>query len=328
MIYIREKLPVILVFIIAACLVILGLISAAVAQPILKPWTPHEHSGEYVTKMRPTLIGRAGVIPEAPPPPQSDIVSVEELPKLPSLADKHKEKEMRPDMSKVSSAKGLKKRRGTIENPIPNLKELALNNGELRTAEVQILLKEDKEAQQKLRWHLNPVELPVFLERINKIEPALSGQVTGTPSGTEYRFLQVRLIAKNGVVYQPINIYQNRIRVPGINIPLEDENRELEMWTMGTAKTFAQRSAITKLLKIMSFDECKALNHTLMDTMPRQCILPDGTTFLDIDKKLSDKYRDITNFDKCLHGGHPLIVDFPRKCVAPGGQVHIEPPRL
>lgn len=342
--YIREKLPVILIALLAVAGILLGVVSAATAQnlnhdprlqpwqgqnanpipnPNFAPWEPLTETHQSPTGMRPTMIGRAGVIPEKPAPlfpPER----LEPLPEVPSLADSK-----RAGTSAAVRAKTLAQRRVKLPDAVPNFDDLQLNNGEIRSAEVKVLLKgKNTDKEKELTWQFNPVELPIFIDKVHKLDIALGGSVAVTPSGTDYNRLQVRLIGNDGNFYQPVNIYQNRVWIPSINQPHEDQNRDLELWTLGTSKTFAQKDKITSLIKIWSFEDCKALNHTLVDSVPRQCILPDGTTYLEIDQKLSEKDKAIDNFDKCLRAGHPLIVNFPRKCVAPGGRIYIEPPRL
>lgn len=341
--YIREKLPVILIIILAVAGVVMGVVSAATAQnlnhdpklapwegvtnsntnPVLAPWMPEDYTHTDPSGMRPTIIGRAGVIPEKPANFWPPAPVAENLP-LNSLADSAHG----PDMGKAMRATSLKERRVKTPNPLPDFAQLQLTNGELRAAEVKVVLKKGKEAAVDLTWRLNPVEFPIFIDKMVKLKPALSGSVNVTPSETDYDHVEVRMLGNNGQTYQPVSIYQNRVYDPSKQTPLEDTNRDLELWTLGTAKSFAQKDLITNLIKIWSFEDCKALNHTLIDAVPRQCVLPDGTTYLEIDEKLSEADKKIINFDTCLKAGKPLIMSFPRKCVAPGGRVYIEPPRL
>ena len=341
--YIREKLPVILIAFLAIFGVVMGVVSAATAQnlnhdpvlapwqgignqPATAPWDPMTSTHSTPSGMRQTLIGRAGVIPEAPAPmypPQK----AERVPNLPSLADS--KNDYRANMNAATRATTLRERRVEGPGPVPDFEDLQLNNGELRSAEVKIILtgqNEDKEKE--LTWRLNPVELPVFIDKVRKLELALGGNVSTQPYGTIYDHIEVSLLGKAGQVYQPVKIFQNKVDLPSDSRPFEDSDKDIELWLLGTAKTFGQKDAIANLIKIWSYEDCKALNHTLVDSVPRQCVLPDGTTFLEIDQKITEKDKSIDNFEKCLKAGHPLIVSFPRKCVAPGGRVYIEPPRL
>lgn len=341
--YIREKLPVILVAVLAVLSIVLGAVSAATAQnlnhnpslapwegingePALQQWDPMTSTHTGPSGMRRTLIGRAGSTP-VPPAPLFPPQRLEPVPDLPSLADD--KNNYRADPNTAQRANSLRQRRVEAPKPVPDFEALHLNNGELRSAEVQIKLSgknDDKEPS--LSWRLNPVELPIFIDKVRKLQVALSGNVTTEKSNTIYSHIEVSLLGNKGQVYQPVKIYQNKVDLPANPRPHEDQNRDLELWLLGTAKTFGQKDQIANLIHIWSYEDCKALNHTLVDSVPRQCVLPDGTTFLEIDKKLSQKDKEITTFDKCLKAGHPLIVSFPRKCVAPGGRVYIEPPRL
>ena len=342
--YIKEKFPVILVAFLAFCGIILGAISAATAQnlnhdpslapwegmngePALQQWNPMTSTHGAPSGMRRTLIGRAGVIPEKPVPTYPP-EHYQPVPDLPSLAD-GKTQDYRADMDKAARASTLMQRRKEAPRPVPDFEALHLNNGELRAAEVQIKLKGNNADMEKdLSWRLNPVELPIFLDKVRKLEPALSGNVTTEDSKTNYDHIEVTLLGKAGQRYQPVKIFQNKVNLPAESRPHEDMDKDLELWLMGTTKTFGQKEAVSNLIKVWSYEDCKALNFTLVDSVPRQCVLPDGTTFLEIDQKLTEEDKKINNFETCLKASHPIIVSFPRKCVAPGGRVYIEPPRL
>lgn len=342
--YIREKLPVILIAFLAVVGILLGAVSAATAQnlnhdpslapweglngePALKHWNPMTSTHQGPSGMRRTLIGRAGTTPEQPVP-SFPPEKLEPVPDLPSLAD-GKNNNYRADPNVAQRANSLRQRRVEAPKPVPDFESLHLNNGELRSAQVQIKLSgNNADKESGLSWRLNPVELPIFIDKVRKLQPAISGNVMTDKSNTIYDHIEVNLLGNKGQVYEAVKIYQNKVDLPSDPRPHEDQNRDLELWLLGTAKTFGQKDQIANLINIWSYEDCKALNHTLVDSVPRQCVLPDGTTYLEIDKKVSQKDKAINTFDKCLKAGHPLIVSFPRKCVAPGGRVYIEPPRL
>ena len=341
--YIREKFPVILVVLLAAVGILLGAVSAATAQnlnhdpslapweglngePAIKHWNPMTSTHMGPSGMRRTLIGRAGESPEQPAP-MFPPERLEPMPDLPSLADQ--KNNYRADPNIAQRANSLRQRRVEAPKPVPDFESLHLNNGDLRSAQVQIRLSgNNADKETFLMWRLNPVELPIFIDKVRKLQVSVSGIVPTEKSNTIYDHIEVSLLGNAGQVYEPVKIYQNKVDLPADTLPYEDSNRDLELWLLGTAKTFGQKDQIANLITIWSYEDCKALNHTLVDSVPRQCVLPDGTTYLEIDKKLSQKDKAINNFDKCLKAGHPLIVTFPRKCVAPGGRVYIEPPRL
>ena len=317
---------------------------------------------------RATFIGQAGRLPTyskptpAPAPkekaPEKKELSAEEIEKIGSLADASQQqddtdgdqpnsknmgaknmgpKNISPEALERARRTGDIERMATEETAIPDFDDLHLNNKKIRTAKVQVHLKEGQDDKQTLlSWRMNPLEYPVFINKVQALAPAMSGSVpikssgqsSGNPSGTAYERTTVELVSKDGTTYAPVSIKHNRVSVPGKDIPRQDSGRELETWVFGTAKRRDQREIISNLIHVMSYEQCKMLGHSLVDGAPRQCILPDGTTYIEIDEKLTPKAREITNFEKCLKRGHPIVDTFPRQCVAPGGRIYVEPPQL
>ena len=358
---IKQYMPLALLTVVVVLVIVLGVVSAAYAQSssvfgmrgvnedgqviagpdagktvkepdIFQPLSPHL-PGRFVEEddMRPTRIGRAGLLPRntvrSPQQPQPPI----NLEDMPSLSDNRNSANNRlgPDMTKARRAGDVARMAQAEPDPIPDFEELMLNNQSVRTAQVQVHLKQGQDDDETLlSWRMNPVEYPVFIKKVHALKPALTGSVPVTPSGTAYARTSVRLVDNEGQTYAPVNIYQNRVFVPGKEAPHEDNNLDLQTWVFGTAKRLDQREIISELIRVYSYDQCKTLGHTLVDTSPRQCILPDGSTYIDIDERLTPEGRKITTFEKCLKGGFPIVDTFPRQCVAPGGRIYVEPPQL
>ena len=363
---IKQYIPLAILSILAAMVVFLGVVSAANAQSnyspysgknqggeviagpdagakapsseIFQPLMPHketQRSGRFTPRddTRPTRIGRAGRLPEdpvrAPRQPQST-PRLDDMPSLSDNAEKGRGSRLGPNNMDAARRVGDVRRMKREEPaPAPDFEDLALNNTHIRTAEVQVVLKQDKKEEEKLlNWRMNPVEYPVFIKKVNALQEAMSGSVSVEESDTAYDGVKVRLIDNEGTRYAPVTIYHNRVTLPDHSAPFQDSNRDLETWALGTAKRHDQREMIADLIDVMSYKQCKALGHTLVDAVPRQCILPDGTTFIEIDEKITSEDRKITDFEKCLKASHPIVDTFPRKCVAPGGRIYVEPPQL
>lgn len=358
---IKQYIPLALLTILAAMVVFLGVVSAANAQnfsgflnqeggqviagpdageteesDIFQPLMPHRnHRMTVQDDRRPTRIGRAGRLPEdtvrAPQQPQP-YVNLDEMPSLSDNAETTSDRGDRlgpTNMSMARRAGDIRRMEHQGPAPIPDFEELILNNQHIRTAEVQVHLKEGQDDQENLlSWRMNPVEYPVFIEKVEALDPTMTGTVPTEETNTAYDHTTVRLVDNEGRTYAPVKIYHNRVNLPGRQVPYQDSHRDLETWTLGTAKRHDQREIIASLINVMSYEQCKALGHTLVDAVPRQCILPDGTTFIEIDEKLTPKDREITSFEKCLKASHPIVDTFPRKCVAPGGRIYVEPPQL
>lgn len=359
---IKQYIPLAVLTILAAMVIFLGVVSAANAQnfnqsnvggeviagpdagkqappsEIFQPLMPHkqtERSGRFTPRddTRPTRIGRAGRLPEdtvrAPQQPQPT-PNMDDMPSLSDGAENDRGTRLGPtNMDRARRAGDLRRMAQQQPSPVPDFEELALNNTHIRTAQVQVVLEKGHKDQEKLlNWRMNPVEYPVFIKKMNALQEPMSGSVSVEGSDSAYDGVKVSIIDNKGTTYAPVKIYQNRVTLPDRSVPLKDSNRDLETWTLGTAKRHDQREIIAGLIHVMSYKQCKALGHTIVDALPRQCILPDGTTFIEINEKITQKDRKITNFEKCLKASHPIVDTFPRKCVAPGGRVYVEPPQL
>ena len=363
----KQYIPIVFLSIAAIALVVLGTLSAAHAQARPSAVLQHEliiengvevnkgqkrfhpiplrpHNTPHNDALRTTKIGRAGVLPQRPvfkkkepttPPNWKEMTSLSDHKKRAGLNgsgfNRSKGNRLGPDLSAARKRGDLRRLKTLPPAPHPDFATLALNNKSIRTAEVKIRLKGLKDQKIKeadLTWRLNPLEHPIFIEKIAALEEPLSGFVNGPPSGSAYAFSEVYLIGEDGTTYAPVRIYQNRVRLPGKQIPLEDSHTNLQDWLFGTAKTYGQKEQLASLIKIQSYNQCKALGHTLVDATPRQCLLPDGTTFIKTQAKYAQANHTIIDFDTCLKAGNPIVNTFPRKCVGPGGKLYIEPPRL
>jgi hypothetical protein len=78
----------------------------------------------------------------------------------------------------------------------------------------------------------------------------------------------------------------------------------------------------------LRFDDCRLMGFPIVNTKPRQCLLPEDGIMLETEEQPTAKSLKATNFDSCLNYGQSLINTFPRRCVAAGGRVFSEPPRV
>ena len=89
-----------------------------------------------------------------------------------------------------------------------------------------------------------------------------------------------------------------------------------------------QQVLATQVLPIFTFDHCRILGNIIVETQPRQCLLPDNNLIFEVPEKATLASLKINNFEMCLKEGQALIHTFPRRCMAAGGRVFTEPPRL
>ena len=360
----RPKLPSVLIILLLALALVVGTFAAAHAQQtgLLDDWMPGTDTHQAPQQQGDTtahhgvLIGEPGQIPEAPPParviqtPNGIMTLPPALQQLPSLSDNGgtaapaqqapQAKNKMPAAIKPKMPAALPTAAAEVPftraKPAPKLdiKALAEDNSHVRDITLQVHVsghdKAAKADEKLMHWALSSVDRPIFIQKVADLEPALAGTVSVPKSRTSYQNISVTITLDDGSVLPPIKIYANRVELPGKSVPLEDTKRDTEFWLFGTADTYKQRLRATELLDIMTFRECMLLGHTIVETDPRQCVLPNGTTFLEVElsKPLTEKEIAIRDFEACLKGGYPLILTFPRKCVAPGGRVYVEPPRL
>ncbi|MBI1363835.1 MAG: hypothetical protein GC134_07595 [Proteobacteria bacterium] len=206
-----------------------------------------------------------------------------------------------------------------------NVDELVADNSKVAQVTVDVDI-EDK-TQDPMSWTLSPLDIPVLLRKLAE-KKEVYGKVSTVPSESGYAGVTLHMLSPKGRSYGPIHIYQNAVEIDGKPRFLQDHDRDLEFWIFGTARNYDARVRTINLLEIYTFGDCLKLGNTLVETAPRQCIIPDGTTFLESNEILTEKDKKINTFDRCLEAGNPLINSFPRKCIAPGGRLYVEPPRL
>jgi hypothetical protein len=183
-------------------------------------------------------------------------------------------------------------------------------------------------APDKMRWDLSPLDVPVLTAKLAALNPDTCAKPAAPSKGAKYSGLTLHITSTKNEPYQPIRVYGNSVTLNNATCALQDTDRNFEYWVFSTARTFDQRVKATDVLNIFTFGECLRLGHVIVETTPRQCVLPDGTTFVEDTEKLTAADRKITDFDKCFAAGRPIIETFPRKCMAPGGRLYLEPPRV
>jgi hypothetical protein len=107
-----------------------------------------------------------------------------------------------------------------------------------------------------------------------------------------------------------------------------DPGRNLEYWLMGTARIKRDQLLAARVLPILSFEQCRLLSNQIVETTPRQCLLPDGNLLLETLEQPTTASLKAVDFDSCLMHGKALIQTFPRRCMAAGGRVFTEPPKV
>ncbi len=267
-----------------------------------------------------TVVGNPGDLPPEP------VLDGKQSGDLNTPLFRLSDEAMQDLIEKIPSEDDVNTRSAFLENAPKAvvLEELMKDNSQVAQVTVEVDLEEGHEA---MSWVLTPLDVPVLISKLDE-KKEVFGKVSTVPSESGYKGVTLKMLSPTGRSYGPVTVYQNAITLDGKPRFLQDRDRDLEFWLFGTARSFADRVRAIELLEVYTFADCLKLGHTLVETSPRQCIIPDGTTFLETNEALTEKDKKIDTFDKCLEADNPLINTFPRKCIAPGGRVYVEPPRL
>lgn len=184
---------------------------------------------------------------------------------------------------------------------------------------------------EKVTWPITQTELSVLMGKIEDLSPTPHHNdplFDAMPTRDEsYKGIKLTLKTRDGETLQPLHIFEGNVTTEG-RLFQKDPGRELEYWLFGTAKIVKQQLLAIQVLPVFTFDQCKLLGNRIVETQPRQCLLPDNNLLFDIPERPTLESLTIKNFDDCLEKGKAIIHTFPRRCMAAGGAVFTEPPRL
>lgn len=265
------------------------------------------------TALASTLLPLAAAAQISIGSPKQDGVQSEDLPRLfddleprPSLADRPVGRPG-PDQ----------------EAPI-RLEKLATDNSVLRDARVTLLGAPEGSDNS---WSLSIIERPLLLSRLLELRQVHKLPPVTVDTETGYRGIEITLYDHDGTRYAPIQIFRDQVRMYGTHPLLRDSGRSLEYWVASTAKTVGQFNVVSLLMPPASYDECQVMGFQIFYSTPRQCVLADGTTFIEGARPIPANARPIVTFEDCeIDPQNRVINTFPRKCIAPGGRLLIEPP--
>jgi len=179
-------------------------------------------------------------------------------------------------------------------------------------------------------WDLPRPLWPVLFERLSTLNEAhiTDGIFDDFPSAVDnYQGLQLRFEVVENAPQQlpPLRIFYRAVFMPGQPVAT-DPGRLTEYWLFGTAPSEAIKVALVEALPVFTFEQCQLMGNPIVDTTPRQCILPDKSLILETFDEPTEHSLTVDNFYDCLQHGRALIDTFPRRCLLPGGRVLAEPP--
>ncbi len=142
-----------------------------------------------------------------------------------------------------------------------------------------------------------------------------------------YRGLQLRfaLVSNSPKQLPPLRIINKQVTAPAGMVAV-DPGRLTEYWLFGTAPKPEIKTALVEALPVATFEQCQIMGNTIVNTTPRQCVLPDKSLVLETFDVPNEDSLTVIYFHDCLKYGRALINTFPRRCLLPGGRVIAEPP--
>lgn len=204
-----------------------------------------------------------------------------------------------------------------------NLDEYA---SQVQTVRVEVQLGKGPENPQ---WSMSHTVLQVWLGKLigDNVSPVADNVLKATPAPSSgYKGLKVMMSTIGGKKFEPLTIQNGRITSNG-KLVKTDTGRAIEYWLFSTARVKRDWLLGPQVLPVLTFEQCRLLGMQVVETEPRQCLLPDGTILLDVPEKPTLQSLRITDFAGCLKHGKGLINTFPVRCVVAGGRVFAEPPQ-
>lgn len=213
---------------------------------------------------------------------------------------------------------------------VPDLQVIISDSTLLQRATVEVQL---GMGDQNPTWQLSQTALQVFPQKLaDVLAQAPDGvdrlAVTAKNPEPTYRGLTLALRRVDGQRYATLLVTQGKIRVHGGDVLADDPGRRLEYWLFGTARIRRDLLLGSQVLPVVTFEQCRVLGNQIVETQPRQCLLPDQNILLETPDPLTRASLRATDFDSCLKHGKALIYTFPRRCMADGGRVFTEPPKV
>lgn len=219
----------------------------------------------------------------------------------------------------------------------------------LLAADVGLMVQKLDEIQQALvvvqlgqgddnpKWVMNQTQLAVLMNKLRDLlQPSDEVVVQPPIEDTIWPELGMKEPAYGGMLlvlqtvtgerFAPIRIFEGKIVDPKNNALVTDPGRFLEYWLFGTARVRRDQMLGASVLPVFTFEQCRLLGQRIVETQPRQCLLPENNLMLETDERPTLESAKMQTFGQCLKTGKALIYTFPRRCVAAGGRVFTEPP--
>lgn len=189
------------------------------------------------------------------------------------------------------------------------------------------------EGEDNPRWMVGATQLGVMLDTMLQFlpqHPLPEDDLWPKLPPLEPRYKGLRLLMQtvDGKRFAPISVFEGRITGPDGTLLSPDYGRRFEFWLFGTTRVRRDQLLGARVLPVLTFEQCRLLGQRIVNTTPRQCLLPDNNIMLESMEMPTLEAAKVRTFDECLQHGKALIYTFPRRCLAAGGRVFTEPPKV
>jgi hypothetical protein len=211
-----------------------------------------------------------------------------------------------------------------------NLDVVAKERENIATALVVVEIGHGPENPQ---WVMGQTQLQVFLTRLleasDQPKTAEDGIWPHLPAlNAQYKGIRILLRTADGRRFAPMMVFEGKVTAPNLSVVTPDHGREMEYYLFGTARVRRDQMLGVGFLPVYTFEQCRLMGQKIVDTTPRQCLLPDNNIVLETSEAPTLEAARMTSFNDCLKHGKALIYTFPRRCLAAGGRVLTEPPQV
>lgn len=183
------------------------------------------------------------------------------------------------------------------------------------------------------QWIMSSTQLDVLLDTLLQFmpeKPVVEDAIWPKLKRPDPKYKGLRVVLRTvwGRHFEPFTVFEGNVTAASGRVMTSDYGRRLEYWMFGTSRIRRDQMVGATVLPVLTFEQCRLLGQQIVETRPRQCLLPDNNLLLETNEMPTLAAAKIKDFDGCLKNGKALIYTFPRRCLAAGGRVFTEPPRV
>ncbi|RYG61295.1 MAG: hypothetical protein EON60_04075 [Alphaproteobacteria bacterium] len=210
------------------------------------------------------------------------------------------------------------------------LENIYLNREDIDQALVVVEVGQREENPQ---WIMSPTQMQVMLDTLLQFmpeKPTVEDAIWPKLKRKDPNYKGMRVVLRTvwGRYFEPFTIFEGQVKAANGRLMVPDYGRRLEYWMFGASRVRRDQMMGANLLHVLTFEQCRLLGQQIVETRPRQCLLPDNNLLLETQELPTMASARIRDFDGCLKHGKALIYTFPRRCISAGGRVFTEPPKV